>query len=978
MSNLFATIGGAVLFAAPVLAQAEAAALLQRAVLIEHHEGDLRQAEGEYRKLLDSADGAVADAAALHLGELLWRLDRQDDARPLLERVRAAGGALGAEAAAVLQGQDPAGKQAQELAAKVGQLLERRMRGPRLPASGDELVWLGAAVVPECGRRLAALRDVALAEVKSWTASAPAFVGGPDDFLRSRLYGQFDPATPVSPAPAVHMLARCLFEVGGAAAAALVREQLRDPAPEWRRLIAAGSERFASDGSSAVHESMLPVIAELLRDPDPVGVVPAMAMRAAMALPFAAFARSLQAECAVARDAAWRQLPQHPVWNSGDWGPRGRATEAVELVLPTIERALAGGDPGGARAAFAFLRFVGGRSERGSELLLQWLPKVPAFEAGGQSTLPASLASLLACAKVLGPANAEDGLDDRRRFVAGSVGAAPHNGGSAGLVLDLVELRYDALGSGLFAQLVLQYQPEPADLVRLCALLGRCAGEAKVVADMVGRHLELPAAAVPLLAARLQALLATVPERTAGQAIGDAENEIANLAVLLGCTGDPVAVEALAAVVRRSDLWWMAVPAAIELGRRCPDPRVGQFLVDRMVDARMSPTQRNDLFGALVERGEPLAISAYATAYQLGLDGQRVEPVGPVRQQLMGQAGTRGMAWLRAEGHDRYAAEQRLAIWQSVLASEAWFEALSDVGEDEPAAIQVAILEALPALARAAVAKEPDWRVAPLRNVLAAFARTVPADDTPASLRHRAAFAAVCDNDWLCWSAIEGLRDGAVIQKLADHLVARLHSPYADVAYEALVRYGQVPVPAADVIAGLRHAGDRIDPYLQLLPRDAAPEIVRAVEGLLGSLESEGERARIAACKALGRFLAPGSAPALLTALRDASGDVRSAATEALQQIRLYHEQKAYWDQFATGIQPGREAAAGKLLAQAKPDQPKDQRLLALGSLGVLGAAEALPYLIDWTKDADAEVAAAARAAIEPLQRAAAARPAGK
>jgi HEAT repeat protein len=57
-------------------------------------------------------------------------------------------------------------------------------------------------------------------------------------------------------------------------------------------------------------------------------------------------------------------------------------------------------------------------------------------------------------------------------------------------------------------------------------------------------------------------------------------------------------------------------------------------------------------------------------------------------------------------------------------------------------------------------------------------------------------------------------------------------------------------------------------------------------------------------------------------------------------------------------------ATVAKLIAQAQADQPKAQRLLALGSLAVLAAPEALPYLIDHTEDGDAEIAAAAREAI--------------
>jgi len=207
-----------------------------------------------------------------------------------------------------------------------------------------------------------------------------------------------------------------------------------------------------------------------------------------------------------------------------------------------------------------------------------------------------------------------------------------------------------------------------------------------------------------------------------------------------------------------------------------------------------------------------------------------------------------------------------------------------------------------------------------------------------------------------------------VVPLLSDQLRAVLHSPLALAAFEVLQR-GNVALPAADMLAAMEQTkGQDRWTFLQMVSRDAAPEIVAAVEAQLADPDAN---VRLVACQTLGRLLSANSAPVLLTALRDSSETVRNAATAALQQIRLYHEQKAFWDQFQTGISTGREAAAAKLLAQAKPDQPKDQRLLALGSLAALGAPEALPYLIDWSKDPDADVAKAARAAIDRIQAAA-------
>src|SRR5580765_7560340 len=144
---------GAALFAAlvPVLrAQATgAAARLARAQLIEEQEGDLRAAEREYTQILAATDASAVHAeAALRLGRMLWRLGKQDEGKPFLERAVAAGGAVAAAATAVLHGQGPEGKQAQEIAQKAKEAIDRLVGSPPTGDPDADLVWLGAAAMP--------------------------------------------------------------------------------------------------------------------------------------------------------------------------------------------------------------------------------------------------------------------------------------------------------------------------------------------------------------------------------------------------------------------------------------------------------------------------------------------------------------------------------------------------------------------------------------------------------------------------------------------------------------------------------------------------------------------------------------------------------------------------------------------------------------------------------------------------------------
>jgi len=64
----------------------------------------------------------------------------------------------------------------------------------------------------------------------------------------------------------------------------------------------------------------------------------------------------------------------------------------------------------------------------------------------------------------------------------------------------------------------------------------------------------------------------------------------------------------------------------------------------------------------------------------------------------------------------------------------------------------------------------------------------------------------------------------------------------------------------------------------------------------------------------------------------------------------------------------GDHATCGEGLAEAvNHGADKAQRLLALTSLGALGQPEALPFLIDWSSEADVEIAAAAKAAVTKI-----------
>ncbi len=141
-----------------------------------------------------------------------------------------------------------------------------------------------------------------------------------------------------------------------------------------------------------------------------------------------------------------------------------------------------------------------------------------------------------------------------------------------------------------------------------------------------------------------------------------------------------------------------------------------------------------------------------------------------------------------------------------------------------------------------------------------------------------------------------------------------------------------------------------------------------AAEGLVRPLlKDPADDVRVSVANYLGAIVSKDAVPDLIALLRDPGERVRTAAADALTRIRFYHEQQAHWDRVLKGLDASPASAAEKLLLQAKPGAPREQRLLAIESLGTLGVPEALPFLIEWTTDADADVAQKAKAAITQI-----------
>ena len=132
------------------------------------------------------------------------------------------------------------------------------------------------------------------------------------------------------------------------------------------------------------------------------------------------------------------------------------------------------------------------------------------------------------------------------------------------------------------------------------------------------------------------------------------------------------------------------------------------------------------------------------------------------------------------------------------------------------------------------------------------------------------------------------------------------------------------------------------------------------------SLGKFGAPALVDACVYLERALDPAAVPELLDLLRSSRESVREAATTALRAIRFHREQQEYWAGGAGAVAQS-VAALQRLQQQAAPGEPKAQRLLAIRAIAALRRPTALPSLIELSAETDAEIAAAALAAIDAL-----------
>ncbi|MCB9880665.1 MAG: HEAT repeat domain-containing protein [Planctomycetes bacterium] len=126
-------------------------------------------------------------------------------------------------------------------------------------------------------------------------------------------------------------------------------------------------------------------------------------------------------------------------------------------------------------------------------------------------------------------------------------------------------------------------------------------------------------------------------------------------------------------------------------------------------------------------------------------------------------------------------------------------------------------------------------------------------------------------------------------------------------------------------------------------------------------------RVRLAVANACQNIQRIEIAPKLLVLLEDVDSKVRASAQKALEDLRFLENQRSHWKDWLE--RRGEPTASMALLKRAEdPKRSKEARLAAIRGLGLIGDADALPFLIDLLENEDADVRAAAKESIDRLE----------
>lgn len=919
---------------------------LAAVVAVEEQERDLGKAETLYRELLAGtklSPGARVLANS-RLAGLLERLGRQQEAAPFRKAAEESTAGFDDFGPAPVT-QDPAREAA--LRQKAREVVKLVMDGKASGTTGVA-VQRGAAGSEKIVREAPApsplylIRDD-VAQQLLWLgqAAVPAAIEALDAAIQSDRSAESRWLSPVHCTDVVGLIG-FLWRVGGPQAAEFVASGAKQPLAAWRRL-------FVAAAFQATRPEMLTAAQAYFADPNDEVFAVLLANGS-----YSMVGRyDTQALIAAARKVGTARMAAL----LREVNRANPLTDPMSRFLPLVREALGSDDPQlGSLAQQVLLGSFGGSSIEALELLLGELPKfdgrvglrVPSLISWGRSRQDAAriLPQIAACATALHRRGGPLDNDTRKWFLQVLQHFSPQFAPE-----DMPHLIALA-DAGFFASGWLLDKVTPENLRDVFACWERCAPQdVSNLCSVLSSH-ELPADLFPRLAAMVEKAESGNPEPM-------------SVVQAIVRTGHPAAVDWLVAHYRKESFSDFA-NALIELGKRTPAEKVLAAMQRLMADAgSYTPGLYPRLVLARLALHDRSALGVVAEIHlRVPNDGMTRVP-HPYATGKPEESLTTPLIYLVETGPNPphgFSEDDVLGVLRKIAEKglpERLYPPYWDIG------------------------RVPDRIVAELARF---EAKTRPSQMASTSgtwvgvlagrLAERAekgeALGAL--GEW--FPQMLASDDAAVLVRVIARIPERLVAPLVP-RLEALLDHDESEVAkrAAEILE--QHAGHTGFDWCKRLVGSRHTDLRRVgLDGLLRLGTPEAERLvatlatdadpnlRTDVAAHFGARLDKDAVPALLTLLRDPIESVRVAATESLTRIRFYHEQQAHWDRVLKGLDASPATAAEKLLLQAKAGAPRAQRLLAVRSLGVLGAPEALPFLIEWTQDADAELAAAATAAV--------------
>jgi HEAT repeat protein len=927
---------------------------LAQAILVEESERDAARAVRLYLEIGSDSNVPmdVRAQAFLRAGKCEQRLGSEDAAKKSFERAAAMTGPAAEEAKRLLTGENAELERKRERVRKAlgdffdGTGSERKNWSPfESNALVADLVWAGPVAIPELERQLVTYHD---------------------DGNR------------------VAQIVRTYIAVGGDEAAAALQRVAQDPDSFLRRSALDGVRGFGSG------EPVRSALTTFLRDRDARLRLAALeklreVVRTIELLPLAAD------ESEAVRALALQTLRKNLVV----YEPSGAYPAAV---LDVIDTALRDPSPYVRRAACGFFE-VGQPAAiladaRGRELYLDALGRDELFEpeigqrrdlqvvnsANSRFDPPLPARKLVEVARQLGPRPIRGDVSERKGALGTMIrrnwngppnDVDPWTKEEHALVVELLRLGYVAnLGNW----------------VEKYAAVGDAAGVAKVMEEQrfvyggLSRFFarirpQLSASDAEPVVRSLEQLLATkLAEREASEKkdSGEVEAAIDCLVALGSAEADRFL---LSQVSEQSELGILV--AGRFLGRDSIAPAPADVLAGLIAlpwtsmhrDPREdSSADRSRIVRLLAERPAPELLPQLASAYERGL---QPVPMSHSKVELCGI----GFLLLRAgpdrktEFEPRYDAAPIVAAVDecaSIGSWQFWIDASRVLPHLAPASNRDALKDDL---ARTLAKHVKEWPEGSSNGrSFVEFQRDFVRDYVRLGCAGWEEFAVQNFDDPELGDTIVA-NVPSLPPELLDRLIAKLPALSVDAAASAATRLATSKESRAhEALLTLRsHAAGGVRYAFVGAVFDGLPD--RAVDWTLPLAEDPSAEVRLFVAQKYGRSFDRRVLPVLVEALRDSDKKVRDAAKESLEQLQFYFDQKERWTRLLEGAGLDANGAAESLLKQAAATQPKATRLAALESLGTLGVAETLPFLIQIMGEKDAEIAAAATKAIDRINR---------